>query len=172
MTKKIILVTVVLIAIVIVTLFVVQFVKYNRKLASIQSLPSIELQTLDSLSWNIATLAETNRMTVIICFHPDCEFCGMEADEIMKYYKDLGDVNLLFVTFASKKETAAFLEQYPLDTISNARVMLDPNFDFFNTLDVEAPPMCFIYDKRLQLVERLKGAVTVEKLKLYIEKCL
>ena len=104
MKKKIILLILALIATVIVALFVIQIVKYNRKLAPIRSLPAVELQTLDSLAYNTNMLADTGKPSVIVCFHPDCDFCGMEADELIKHYKDLGDVNLLFVTFASKEE--------------------------------------------------------------------
>lgn len=130
MKKKIILLSLALIAAVIIVLFVVQIVKYNRKLAPIRSLPAVELLTLDSLAYNTNTLAETGRPSIIVCFHPECDFCGMEADELIKHYNDLGDVNLLFVTFASKDETTAFLEQHPLEAIPNANVLLDPNLDF------------------------------------------
>lgn len=171
MKKKIILLTLALIATAIVALFVIQIVKYNRKLAPIRSLPKVELLTLDSLAYNTKMLANTGKPSIIVCFHPECEFCGMEADELIKHYKDLGDVNLLFVTFASKEETTAFLEQHPLDAIPNAKVLLDTNFDFFITFDVEAPPMSFIYDRHQKLVKRHKGTVAVDQLKQYLTKC-
>ncbi|WP_299102963.1 TlpA disulfide reductase family protein [uncultured Alistipes sp.] len=171
MKKKIILLILALIATVIVALFVIQIVKYNRKLAPIRSLPAVELQTLDSLAYNTNMLADTGKPSVIVCFHPDCDFCGMEADELIKHYKDLGDVNLLFVTFASKEETTAFLEQHPLDAIPGANVLLDPNLDFFITFDVDAPPMSFIYDRHQKLVKRHKGTVAVDQLKQYLAKC-
>lgn len=169
--KKIILLTLALIATAIVVLFVIQIVKYNRQLAQIRSLPTVELLTLDSLAYDTKMLADTRKPSVIVCFHPDCNFCGMEADEFIKHYKDLGDVNLLFVTFASKEETTAFLEQHPLDAIPNANVLLDPNLDFFITFDVEAPPMSFIYDCNQKLVKRHKGTVAVDQLKQYLAKC-
>lgn len=171
MKKKIILLTFTLIATTIVALFVIQIVKYNRKLTPIRSLPAVELLTLDSLAYNTKMLANTGKPSIIVCFHPECEFCGMEADELIKHYKDLGDVNLLFVTFASKEETTAFLEQHPLDAIPNAKVLLDTNFDFFITFDVEAPPMSFIYDRHQKLVKRHKGTVAVDQLKQYLTKC-
>ena len=171
MKKKIILLTFTLIATTIVALFVIQIVKYNRKLTPIRSLPSVELLTLDSLAYNTKMLANTGKPSIIVCFHPECEFCGMEADELIKQYKDLGDVNLLFVTFASKEETTAFLEQHPLDAIPDANVLLDPNLDFFITFDVEAPPMSFIYDRHQKLVKRHKGTVAVDQLKQYLTKC-
>lgn len=171
MKKKIILLTFTLIATTIVALFVIQIVKYNRKLTPIRSLPSVELLTLDSLAYNTKMLANTGKPSIIVCFHPECEFCGMEADELIKHYKDLGDVNLLFVTFASKEETTAFLEQHPLDAIPDANVLLDPNLDFFITFDVEAPPMSFIYDRHQKLVKRHKGTVAVDQLKQYLTKC-
>ena len=171
MKKKIILLTLALIATAIVALFVIQIVKYNRKLAPIRSLPKVELLTLDSLAYNTKMLANTGKPSIIVCFHPECDFCGMEADELIKHYNDLGDVNLLFVTFASKEETTAFLEQHPLDAIPNAKVLLDTNFDFFITFDVESPPMSFIYDCNQQLVKRHKGTVAVDQLKQYLAKC-
>ena len=171
MKKKIILLTFTLIATTIVALFVIQIVKYNRKLTPIRSLPSVELLTLDSLAYNTKMLANTGKPSIIVCFHPECEFCGMEADELIKHYKDLGDVNLLFVTFASKEETTAFLDQHPHDAIPDANVQLDPNLDFFITFDVEAPPMSFLYDRHQKLVKRHKGTVAVDQLKQYLTKC-
>lgn len=171
MAKKIILLTLILLATAIVALFVVQVVKHRQRLAPIRSLPAIELLTLDSTFYDTQSLCATGRPSVIVCFHPDCDFCGMEADEIIKHYKDLGDVNLLFVTFASKEETTAFLEQHPLDAIPDANVLLDPNLDFFITFDVEAPPMSFIYDCNQKLVKRHKGTVAVYQLKQYLAKC-
>ena len=56
MKKKIILLTLALIATAIVALFVIQIVKYNRKLAPIRSLPKVELLTLDSLAYNTKML--------------------------------------------------------------------------------------------------------------------
>ncbi len=73
MKKKIILLILALIATVIVALFVIQIVKYNRKLAPIRSLPAVELQTLDSLAYNTNMLADTGKPSVIVCFHPDCD---------------------------------------------------------------------------------------------------
>lgn len=171
MAKKIILLTLILLATAVVALFVVQVVKHRQKLAPIRSLPAVELLTLDSMSYNTQAIYATGRPSVIVCFHPDCDFCGMEADEIIKHYKDLGDVNLLFVTFASAEETTSFLEQHPLDALPNAQVLLDPELEFFITFDVEFPPTCFIYDKHQQLVRRLKGTIAVDQLKLYLEKC-
>lgn len=171
MVKKFIKLGLILIATTIVALFGIQLIKYNQKLAPIRSLPAIELQTLDGLPYNTQALHRMYKPAVIVCFHPDCDFCGMEADEIIKHYKDLGDVKLLFVTFATAEETISFLEKHPLDAMPNAEVLLDPNLDFFITFDVDAPPMCFIYNRHQQLVKRLKGTVAVDQLKQYLAKC-
>ena len=171
MVRKVILVLLTSFAIVMLLLIGVKVVQRQKKMAPIRTLPALELLTLDSTACNLLQLASNGLPTVLVAFHPECEYCAMEALEVLSRYDSIAGANLLFITYAPLPDVEQFVAQYPLQTLDNVRVLLDPYSNFFTVYNISAPPMCFLYDVNLQLVLSHKGAFTVDQLNRFIERC-
>ena len=171
MARRVISVVLVLLVVVLLSLIAYRLMQRSKMMNPIRTLPSIELLTLDSSACNLAKLADNGLPTVLVAFHPECEYCAMEALEVLSNYDSIAGANLFFITYAPPHEVLQFVEKYPLHTLQNVQVLHDPNSNFFIMYNIPAPPMCFVYDERLQLVLRHNGAFTMEQLNRFIGRC-
>lgn len=162
--RKILALILAVIAATVLGLFVWQMVRHSKEVSAIERMPSIVLKDLDGADFDTGSLSGTGRGTVIICFSPDCDFCGMESEEIVKNHKSLSGCNLLFVTPAQEDEVFSFLTDHPIDAIPGVKILMDLSGKFFRTFSVTAPPVCLIYDEQMRLSARHKGVISVDQI--------
>lgn len=162
--KKTLIIIIQFAAAIVICLFVWQICRHRKEISAIEILPPIILDGLYGDTLDTRDLASTGRKSVIVCFSPDCDFCGMESDEIIKYHKSLSEYNLLFITPAQTDEIFSFLAEHPLDAIPGIKILIDSECEFFKTFAVTSPPVCFIYDEQMRLIARYKGVISVDNI--------
>ena len=153
-----------IIAIVVLILFIVfLLLKQYEEKASIRQLPDIKVMTIDSSIIRLNTL-QTNMPMMICYFHPECEFCAIEIEELINHKSKFENVQMIFVSFASINEIKKYLETYKIDSFKHVLIANDYKGDLVSKLNIKAPPTCFIYDKSLNLKRKIKGLTSVNEL--------
>ena len=102
------------------------------------------------------------KRTVLLFFHPECEYCQKELEGILANYSVCRNVQWLFITLAPTDEVEAFLVDYPLELIPNAYVLREDWPDTYRRFGVKGPPALFIYDEDGKLMKRHMGAVSIK----------
>jgi cytochrome oxidase Cu insertion factor (SCO1/SenC/PrrC family) len=163
MKKKIILGSAGITLAVLLVLCAVFYMKLKKAQALIENVPAIALQTPDGQTTDLTLITEGN-ISVIIFFHPQCSFCGMEMKEILAHKNELSGVNLIFVTFAQPDELTPFLDEYPMDSLSNGTVLIDHTGDFTTTYHLKSPPAGYVYDRKQKLQKTFRGTTPVSEI--------
>jgi hypothetical protein len=141
------------------------FKKQNKINSSIGILPSIDVMTLDSLTYNTYSFYQDNIPLFILYFHPDCEFCSSEIEELLKYKNEFEHINMFFITFAPILEIEAFMQRYPLNEFEHAVIATDYMGDFASTFYIESSPMIYVYDRTKKLKKKFKGLVSYKQIR-------
>lgn len=163
MKKKIVLVAILTVLAVLCALCVIFYLKQQKAQARIAQVPGIELQTADGQTANLADVTR-GAASVILFFHPQCAFCGMEMKEILAHQDELEDVHMVFVTTAEGDELAGFLAEYPIGAMQNGAALVDYDRDFVLAYNIKSPPTCYIYDRDQKLRKTIRGTVPVSEI--------
>ena len=166
MKKAIVFVVATIIIVLIVYIFFL-FTKRYEVEVSIQYLPDIEVMAMDSSIIRLKT-RQNNMPMIIFYFHPECEFCAIEIEELIKHKSKFENVQMIFVSFASINEIKEYLETYEINSFKHVLIANDYKGDLVSKLHVKAPPTCFIYENSLILKKKIKGLVSVTELLKYL----
>jgi len=142
------------------TLFTVALVKHNAELDKIESIPNINLTTIDGEGFCLSENTQC-RHTAILFFSTDCEFCRKEIEGIINARETLSGVNWIFVTISVFEELDSFMHEYPLFKIENAKICIEEYPELHMALDVSSPPSLFIYDSNGHIEYYKRGAVSI-----------
>lgn len=137
--------------------------------ASIQRMPNIALMCQDSTVVLLRELTVDSIPTVILYFHPECEFCNMEIEELNRGQDELKGVQLLLITAISLDEIEQVVKVHPFDVFNLATIVCDYRGLFAETFHIKAPPAFFIYDKTQQLKKAVRGITPVKTIKQYLQ---
>ncbi|GHS84839.1 hypothetical protein FACS1894201_03790 [Bacteroidia bacterium] len=160
--KRILTIVLITVTLLLVTLLSVQLGKHYNTVKMYRQLPDVTLLQMDSTAFCTSELKEINKSLVIFYFHPDCDFCQMEIESILKSQEKLHHTQLLFVSFALIEEIKPFLETFPIDTIPNVLIAMDNNLEFTNTFKPKSIPATYIYNAQGTLQKVLTGLSSLE----------
>lgn len=124
---------------------------------------------MDGKKFSEKHLAE-NKAVIFIYFNSTCHYCQNEAEEIKKHQQALKNVQLVFVSEESPDAIRKFAEQYKLTGYDNIHFLVDEHGDFAKTFDASSIPYLLIYNKKQELVKKIKGQTKVAVLLKVLQK--
>lgn len=151
-----------LVSLSIVSLFIWALLRYKENRQAIAILPSFESETLWGDLFDSSKSLNGSRRTAILFFHPECEFCTVELNGIIKRHNECRDVFWIFVTLANPNEIQELLIDCPIDAISNSVILYEDTPKLHSLFDVKGPPALFIYDDDNRLIKEYRGAISID----------
>lgn len=138
--------------------------KRSNSESNSQSLPDVTILSEDNKVIRLSKVT-SGKKTVIFFFNPDCEHCHSEAEEVIKYKRNLQDKNILWL---SKEDLAAikhFDKRYKLSEIFQslhvAKISVKDADEKFGFREV---PSIYIYDENGVLVKKYHGVTKIQNI--------
>ena len=136
--------------------------------SKIQTIPQFSFQ--ETLGGNFKSAYINNNSCLIIYFHPECEYCHYEAEQISLNIDRFYDFQIIMISTASRESVKDFANNYHLLEFDNISVLIDTLDAFHNTFGSNPFPTSFIYNKERKLVKQFKGEVKIEALLNYLNQ--
>lgn len=128
----------------------------------IQTLPAAEFVSLSGERVDLHDFDPKKHM-VIVYFHPECDHCHYEAQEIGQNVNAFNNCQLVMVTSDdSLKRIENFCSEYHLWDIDNFDVLIDKENQFKKVFGKAVIPSVYIYDENQKLTKRFFGETKPE----------
>ena len=137
--------------------------------SEIQTLPQFSFQEILSENFNSSCINDNNSC-LIIYFHPECEYCHYEAEQISLNIDWFCNFQIVMISTASRESVKDFANKYHLLEFDNISILIDTLDVFHNTFGPNPFPTSFIYNKERKLVKQFKGEVSTEALLKYLNQ--
>ncbi|WP_299106094.1 redoxin domain-containing protein [uncultured Tenacibaculum sp.] len=105
-----------------------------------------------------------NIPTVFIYFNSDCDYCQSEAIKIKQRLNEFENIQLVFISFESKKEIEQFAKRYELNNKENIVFLEDKKAEFSELFDVHSIPYVIVYDSNHKLLKKFKGVTKIDNI--------
>lgn len=119
-------------------------------------MPNISLKDIDGNSVNIKSLADSGKITIITFWATWCKPCLKELNntlDVIEDWKKDYNVQYYAVSVDDAKTTHSVKPMATaLGYVDNYNILLDPNKDLARNMNVNNPPMIFVYDTNGKLV--------------------
>lgn len=127
-----------------------------------QALPEAEFSLLNQQKINLSKFSFGVAL-LIIYFHPDCEHCHYEAQEIGQNAAAFKDCQIVMITSDdSVRRVENFCGTHHLWELENFEILLDKDNTFKKTFGKAVIPSVYIYDKDRKLKKRFLGETKPE----------
>jgi peroxiredoxin len=143
-------------------------IEEEKQTEKIQNLPSFSFSNNNNGEVLTDKDIDQNMPKLIVYFHPDCEFCGEQAEEISKQIDSFNYYQLIMVSHADSISILSFSDKYGFSGQQNIFFLQDKNFLFNDIFGKSGVPTSFVYNKNRKLVKQFKGKAKIED----ILKCL
>ena len=137
--------------------------------SKIQILPKFNLQDIFSNTINSSNINDNNSC-LIIYFHPECDHCHYEAEQISLNIDMFCNFQIIMISTDSRESVKDFANNYHLLEFDNISILIDTLNVFHNTFGPNPFPTTFIYNKERKLVKQFKGEVSTEALLKYLNQ--
>ncbi len=132
--------------------------------------PPAKLLLPDSVTFITKADLPKNKPVMLMVFHPECEHCQHETEELTKNIEKFKNIQVVMATMVPVTEMKAFIEKYKLAQYDNIIVAQDvsfflPPFFQFNTL-----PFLAFYNKKQKLISTFGGSMPIEKVLKELQK--
>jgi peroxiredoxin len=109
------------------------------------------------------------RSTLVIHYHPECQYCQYEAEALRRHAGELSATNVLMVGQVSAQEAEMFAQAYALIGWDNVFWALDPDRRFHEWFGTRAFPAIFIYDAQGKLIRHFRGETKIEAILAHLQ---
>ena len=133
----------------------------NEVAENIKTIPAFSYVRINGKVFSNKDLKE-NIPTVFLYFNSECEHCQSEAEQIRDNIEKFANAQLVFISLEKPKEITAFATKFNLIAYDNISFLFDSEGSFATTFDVKSLPTVVIYDKKMNLVAKIKGEIKVE----------
>ena len=123
------------------------------------SMPSVTVKDMDGNSVNFNTVADSGKITVVSFWATWCTPCIKELEAIHEKYEDCTktyNMNLVAVSIDDARNSKK-VKPKVLGYGWNYEILIDENMDLARAMNVNNPPMTFIYDTAGELVYSHQG---------------
>jgi peroxiredoxin len=144
-------------------------INHKKEVAkNIKIIPSFTYQDIDGNPFTNANLIE-NKALLFVYYNSECEFCNEEAKMIKENIEQFNTTQIIFISFEETEIIKQFATNHQLDTYDNVTFLSDSKVSFATTFDVKSLPCIVLYDKKGNLIEKLKGQTKADTIlrKLY-----
>lgn len=126
--------------------------------------------SLPDLNGKIFSTSEIKKGPVLLVrFHPECEHCRYELDEIFNNRLTDKGVMVLLISGAPEKTVTGFLAQFDAGKTDKVTILTDTAFVLADIFSKNVIPSNYIYDTDLKLVKALYGEYKIETILKYLE---
>jgi hypothetical protein len=132
----------------------------------ISKLPCFSFATLENGSFNSSQI--TVGPVLVVRFHPECEHCRYEIEEIFNSSIPLSGARVILVSDADAGSIKKMLLPYVLTDYPSVTILADTSCSFGEIFGIDIVPSSYIYDKDLELVKVLYGEVKTETILKYL----
>lgn len=133
----------------------------NEVKKNIKTIPEFSYQNIkEGIFTNQNLKAETP--TIFIYFNTECEYCNEEAQMIHENLKTFENVQIIFISFENIKQIKNFAQNHQLINHDNVHFLHDSKNTFASTFDINSLPCLLLYDKKQNLIEKVKGQTKPE----------
>jgi thiol-disulfide isomerase/thioredoxin len=123
----------------------------------IASLPSFSFLTLSNEKFNSTEI--TKGPVFILHFHPECEHCQWEIEEVFKSHIPDYFSHVLLISSANPDSIQKFLKQFNYSAYPSITALVDSSYDFDQIFGSSTVPSSYIYNKKLHLIKAFHGEV-------------
>jgi cytochrome c biogenesis protein CcmG, thiol:disulfide interchange protein DsbE len=123
------------------------------------SMPSVTVKDMDGNSVNFNTVADSGKITVVSFWATWCTPCIKELEAIHEKYEDWTktyNMKLVAVSIDDARNSKK-VKPKVLGYGWNYEILIDENMDLARAMNVNNPPMTFIYDTTGELVYSHQG---------------
>lgn len=117
----------------------------------LRSLPDFTFHTLDGQLFGRDNLIKGKKV-MMVYFHPLCDICQRETEEIIDNIGFFKDVEILMVSPANEDDVKKFYDQYRLKNFSQIKVLLDKDDIFYKLFDAKAYPSLYLFNESYDLI--------------------
>lgn len=136
---------------------IVSKINYRKEvLKNIKTIPQFSYQNIKGGFFNNKNL-KTKTTVILIYFNTECEYCNEEAQMIHENITKFKNVQIIFISFENTEQIKKFAQQHQLTNYDNIHFLHDSKNTFASTFDINSLPSLVLYDKNLNLVEKIKG---------------
>lgn len=147
------------------SLFACHLKQGGEYLSGIATIPSFDIQLLDSTTLIHAEDIPAGKPIVMVYFRPDCPHCQLETRNLIKSISQLKNSRIYFLTAAELRDARGYahnfrLDQYP-DIITIGK---DHEHSFAKIFHPSSIPFLALYDSQKKLIRIYHGEVPVTNL--------
>jgi len=144
-------------------LHIVKSYQKNREIGyTIQTLQHYCFESLSGGQMYIDAF-NSEQPTVIMYFHPECEHCQYESEEIGRQKEQFEKVNMILITpDDSILRVEAFAKRYRLLDVDNLTILMDRKKRFKSHFGTTVIPSLFIYGSDKKLIKMYKGEIQMK----------
>jgi len=162
-TLKIILPIIVLSLLAFMGYKVVSKINHKKQVAeNIKKIPNFSYVTLEIKVFTEENLVK-GKPTLFIYFNSECDFCNHEAEMVQQNIEQLKDIQVVFISFEPIEKIKQFATKFKLLNHDSITFLSDSKISFTTTFDVNTMPCLILYDKKNNLIEKIKGQVKIER---------
>jgi len=132
----------------------------------IMTLPSFSFPDLSGRIIHSDSISEGP--VLIVKFHPECEHCQYEINEILNSPITKTGTKIYLITNAGKEKTVEYISGYKVNEVHNLNILLDTAGIFGEIFGRDMVPSNFIYNRDLELITALYGEYKVESIMKYL----
>lgn len=148
----------------------VKSIKQKKRIEEkIQTLPKFSFQKIPGGNFE-SSFINNNTPCLIIYFHPECEHCHYEAEQIRLNIDRFNESQIIMISTASRESLKDFADNYHLLECDNISILIDTSDVFTDTFGPNPFPTTFVYNKNKKLVKHFKGEVKIEALLNYLKQ--
>jgi cytochrome oxidase Cu insertion factor (SCO1/SenC/PrrC family) len=133
----------------------------------ISTLPNFSLPDLNGNIFSTSTIRKGP--VLLVRFHPECEHCSYELNEIFHSGLTARGVMVLLVSSAPANDVASFLGQFDVGKTDRIISMTDTAYALADIFSRNVIPSNYIYNKELMLVKALYGEYKIGTILKYLE---
>jgi thioredoxin-related protein len=130
---------------------------------AVKTIPSFDIQLLDSSTIVKSSIIPAGKSTVIIYFHTDCPYCQATTNMLVKNMDKLSNVQFYFLTPSAMDQTRWYKSYFKLDG-SNIMVGIDYKDSFEKKFEPAGVPYMAIYSPNKELLRILVGEPKLENI--------
>lgn len=151
-----------------ICMIVIKLVQENKITKQIQNLPPFAFNYLNSDEIFTDSDLVLEKALLITFFHPECDFCHIQLDEISKNLEKFSSFQILFISHAETGSIISLASKYKLMNEENIVFLEDRAFIFEQIFGKSSLPASFIYSAQGKLLKQFKGQVNVKILLEYL----
>ncbi|HEX4875926.1 MAG TPA: redoxin domain-containing protein [Chitinophagaceae bacterium] len=135
-----------------------------------KSFPPVKLLMPDSTTYFTKANLEKNKPVLLMVFHPSCEHCQHETEDITKNIEKFRGTQIVMSTMVPLFEMKAFMDKYQLAAFKNIIVAQDYSFFLPPYFQFNNLPFLAFYNKKKKLVSTFGGTLSTDKILTELRK--